>query len=61
MKAYIIRRLMQTVLVLIGASMLVFGIMRLLPGDPILMYISRDEWGGRRAEDRHAPARVWLG
>jgi peptide/nickel transport system permease protein len=45
MKAYIIRRLMQTVLVLIGASMLVFVIMRLLPGDPILMYISRDELG----------------
>lgn len=43
MTTYIIRRLIQSVLVLIIVTMLVFFCMRLLPGDPILMLITQDE------------------
>ena len=44
MTAYIIRRLIQAVVVLIVVSLLVFFAMRLLPGDPILMYLSREQF-----------------
>jgi peptide/nickel transport system permease protein len=40
MTAHIIRRLLQGVIVLIIASILVFLVMRLLPSDPALLYIS---------------------
>ncbi len=40
MTAYIIRRLILAVIVLILVSLFVFFAMRLLPGDPILMYVS---------------------
>lgn len=40
MTAYIIRRLMHAVLVVLIVSLMVFLIMRLLPGDPILMYVT---------------------
>lgn len=43
MTSYIIRRLIQSVLVLIIVTMVVFFCMRLLPGDPILMLITQDE------------------
>lgn len=39
MGEYIIRRLMQAVLVLFILSSLVFFAVRLLPGDPVLMYV----------------------
>ena len=38
MTAYIIRRLIQAVFVLIIASLLVFFVMHLLPGDPLSLY-----------------------
>ena len=40
MTTYIIRRLILAVIVLILVSVFVFLTMRLLPGDPILMYVS---------------------
>lgn len=40
MTTYIIRRLLHAVLVVLIVSLLVFVLMRLLPGDPILMYVT---------------------
>jgi peptide/nickel transport system permease protein len=40
MTTYIIRRLMHAVLVILIVSLFVFLLMRLLPGDPILMYVA---------------------
>lgn len=40
MKHYIVRRLMQAVIVVFLTSTLVFLVMRLLPGDPILIYMT---------------------
>jgi peptide/nickel transport system permease protein len=40
MTTYIIRRLMHAVLVVLIVSLVVFLLMRLLPGDPILMYVA---------------------
>jgi peptide/nickel transport system permease protein len=40
MTSYIIRRLMHAVLVVLIVSLMVFLVMRLLPGDPILMYVT---------------------
>jgi peptide/nickel transport system permease protein len=39
MTTYVIRRLMQMVVVLIVISLLVFLVMRILPGDPITLYM----------------------
>ena len=43
MQAYIIRRLLQMILVLLIVSVIVFFLLRLLPGDPILMYLSQQD------------------
>ncbi len=40
MIAYILRRLMHAAVVVIVVSVLIFLVLRLLPGDPILMYVS---------------------
>ena len=40
MTTYIMRRLFHAVLVVLIVSLMVFLIMRLLPGDPILMYVT---------------------
>lgn len=40
MTTYILRRFMHAVLVILIVSLLVFLLMRLLPGDPILMYVT---------------------
>lgn len=40
MTTYIIRRLLHALLVVLIVSLMVFLIMRLLPGDPILMYVA---------------------
>jgi peptide/nickel transport system permease protein len=42
LSAYIIRRLLLAIVVLILSTLLVFAIMHLLPGDPILLYLSQD-------------------
>jgi len=40
---FIVHRLIQTVFVLILVSLIVFVVMRFLPGDPILLYLSEDQ------------------
>ncbi len=44
MIAYLIRRVAQAIVVLFLVTFIVFTLMRLLPGDPILVYVSQDEW-----------------
>jgi len=41
LRTYITRRLIHAVIVLFIVSVLIFSIMRLLPGDPILLYLSQ--------------------
>jgi peptide/nickel transport system permease protein len=43
MTAFIIRRLIQTVIILILVTMIVFLALRLLPGDPIVMLVSQSQ------------------
>ncbi|MCX7911646.1 MAG: ABC transporter permease [Dehalococcoidales bacterium] len=42
MTAYIIRRLFQAFIIVVLVTMLVFIAMRLMPGDPLLFYLSQD-------------------
>ena len=44
MTTYIYRRLIQAFIVIILTTMILFLITRLMPGDPILLYISQDEY-----------------
>jgi peptide/nickel transport system permease protein len=44
MITYIVRRLIQSVIIVIMVSMLVFLVMRLMPGDPLLMYLSSERF-----------------
>jgi peptide/nickel transport system permease protein len=41
MTTYILRRLIQAVVILVIVSLLVFFVMRLLPGDPIIIYVAQ--------------------
>lgn len=41
MTTYIMRRLIQAVFVLILITLMIFFVMRLLPGDPVLIYVAR--------------------
>ena len=41
MTTYILRRLIQAAIVLVMVTLIVFFIMRLLPGDPILVYVGQ--------------------
>jgi len=43
MTAYIVRRIIQALIVLIIVTVFIFLIMRLLPGDPILMYLNQED------------------
>ena len=45
MTAYIVRRLLLGLIVLIMVTILVFLLMHLLPGDPILLYLGESEMG----------------
>ena len=59
MTTYIIRRLMHAALVILIVSLLVFLLMRLLPGDPILMYVaSGDMQSFSTGADRASQARA---
>jgi len=42
MATYIIRRLLQALVVIVIVTLLVFFIMRLLPGDPLLIYLAQN-------------------
>ena len=44
MTGFILRRAGQALVVLVIVTFIVFALMRLLPGDPILVYVSQDEW-----------------
>ncbi len=43
MQTYIIRRVLQMILILFLVTIIVFFMVRLLPGDPILLYLSQQE------------------
>lgn len=43
MGTYIIRRILQMILVLLMVTMIVFLMVRLLPGDPILIYLTQQD------------------
>ena len=43
MAAYVIRRLFMGVIIILIVSIMVFLFMRLLPGDPLIVYISRSD------------------
>lgn len=43
MQTYILRRLLQMIIVLFIVTLIVFFLLRLLPGDPILMYLSQQD------------------
>lgn len=51
MGAYIVRRLLQSIVVVLLVTIMVFLLVRLLPGDPILVYVSRDELSGPVAQE----------
>jgi peptide/nickel transport system permease protein len=51
---YIIRRILQSVVVLLIVTMIVFLAMRLLPGDPILMLITSDDLAEASEEEIQA-------
>jgi peptide/nickel transport system permease protein len=50
MSAYILRRVLQAIIIILIVSILVFLVIRLLPGDPILMYVSQTSYGGLSKE-----------
>ncbi len=50
MGAYILRRLLQAVLIVIIVTALVFLVMRMMPGDPILFYLNQNELYSYSAE-----------
>jgi peptide/nickel transport system permease protein len=60
MSTYIMRRLIEGLVVAIVVSVLIFLIMRLMPGDPLQLYISRNQLDGLSAADAQA-LRVQLG
>jgi peptide/nickel transport system permease protein len=45
MTAYIIRRLLLGVLVLLLVTVLIFTVMRLMPGDPLLLFVAQSQVG----------------
>jgi peptide/nickel transport system permease protein len=53
MLSYIVRRLMQLVIVLIGVSMITFAIMFVIPGNPALLFSGKDATPERVAITRH--------
>jgi len=61
MTAYIIRRLIQAVVVLIILSLIVFFIMRLLPGDPLIIFMGRAAGQGSISPDQLEHLRIAYG
>ena len=43
MTTFIIRRLIQGLIVLLVVTILVFGVMRFLPGDPLMLYVAQNQ------------------
>ena len=44
MIAYVTRRVIQSVIIIVIVSLLVFLVMRLMPGDPLLMYLTSERF-----------------
>jgi peptide/nickel transport system permease protein len=42
--AYLIRRLIQAIIVIVLVSVIVFAVIRFLPGDPVLIYLTKDTY-----------------
>lgn len=54
MAEYIFRRLLESVIVIIIVTFLVFIVMRLLPGDPVLIYVTRAQMDSASEEQIQA-------
>ncbi|MBN1190478.1 MAG: ABC transporter permease [Dehalococcoidales bacterium] len=54
MTTYIVRRLLQGIIVLIIVSLFIFLVMRLLPGDPLMLYIAQAQIEAISPEDLQA-------
>ncbi len=61
MTAYIIRRLLMAVVVLIIVTLIVFFIMRLLPGDPLVIFMGQQAGTGTMTQEQLERWRVEYG
>ena len=61
MITYIIRRLLQGLVVLFLVSVIVFFSVRLLPGDPVLIFVSQQQTGGSMTPEQLEKLRVEYG
>jgi peptide/nickel transport system permease protein len=50
MISYIVRRLLQGIVILVLVTLFIFLVMRLLPGDPLLLYVSQNDVGSASPE-----------
>jgi peptide/nickel transport system permease protein len=62
MGRYILNKLLTTIPVLLGVSLITFGLIRLIPGDPIQVMLGTEVQGNRAAELRqlYGLDRPWL-
>jgi peptide/nickel transport system permease protein len=61
MTAYIIRRLLMAMVVLIIVSLIVFFVMRLLPGDPLVIFMGQQAGTGTMTQEQLEHWRVHYG
>lgn len=61
MTAYIIRRLLMAVVVLVIVSLIVFSVMRLLPGDPLVIFLGQQAGTGTMSQEQLEHLRVEYG
>jgi peptide/nickel transport system permease protein len=61
MTAYIIRRLLMAVVVLLMVTLIVFLIMRLLPGDPLVIFMGQQAGSGTMNQEQLEHLRVRYG
>ena len=61
MAAYIVRRLLWSLVILVLLTLLVFFTMRLLPGDPLLIYVGRSQGLSNMSEEALDKLRVEYG
>jgi peptide/nickel transport system permease protein len=54
MSAYIIRRLIQGIVIIVLVSVIIFSMMHFLPGDPLLIYIAQNQIESISKEDYDA-------
>jgi peptide/nickel transport system permease protein len=61
MTTYIIRRLLMAVVVLVIVSLIVFFVMRLLPGDPLMIFLGQQAGSGSVSQEQLEHLRVEYG